>query len=258
MTSNRPCDITRVNEIKIPPNATVFSALDPFAIAVDVFSVVIFVILVLLAGRAVHAFKQSKQALTESASLISVIVDALTSRIEQSESVVSQVQGELDGVKTRTGGVEWEQASLRSSHLQLLKSMQEILTNDKRLIGELEQAKTKFASLQQKRPAVEPASKRPPLGGVVSEGDVLSSVTPTEREALEILSREGPKAAPELGQRLRKSREHTSRLMKKLYLEGYVDRESNRAPFRYRLSETARSALTPTNTEVTEKSSEKV
>jgi hypothetical protein len=45
--------------------------------------------------------------------------------------------------------------------------------------------------------------------------------------------------------------------MKKMYLEGYVDRETNRAPFRYRLSETARSALTPTNTEVTEKSSEK-
>jgi CRP-like cAMP-binding protein len=257
VTSNGLCDITRVNETKIPLDAPVVSALDPFAIAVDAFSVVIFVILVLSAGRAVHAFKQSKQALTESASLISVIVDALTSRIEQSESVVSQLQGELDGVKTRTGGVEWEQASLRSSHLQLLKSMQEILTNDKRLIGELEQAKTKFASLQQRRAAVELAARHLPLGGVVSEGDILSSVTPTERETLEILSRDGPKAAPELGQRLGKSREHTSRLMKKLYLEGYVDRETNRAPFRYRLSETARSALTLTNTEVTEKSSEK-
>ena len=46
-------------------------------------------------------------------------------------------------------------------------------------------------------------------------------------------------------------------MMKKLYLEGYVDRESNRAPFRYRISETARSALNPGNTEVTERASEK-
>jgi DNA-binding CsgD family transcriptional regulator len=133
----------------------------------------------------------------------------------------------------------------------------ETLANDKRLISELEQAKTKFASLHQGEPTVETPAKRPPLGGVVREGDVLSSLTPTERETLEILSREGAKAAPELGRRLSKSREHTSRLMKKLYLEGYVDRESNRAPFRYRISETARSALSPGNTEVTERASEK-
>ena len=231
--------------------------MDPLTLALDTLSVVIFIALLLLAGRAVRAFKQSKQALTESASFVSVIVDALTSRIEQSESVVSQLQVELEGVKSRTSGVEWEQASLHSSHSQLLKSMQETLANDKRLISELEQAKTKFAFLQQKGPTVEAPAKRPPLGGVVREGDVLSSLTPTERETLEILSREGAKAAPELGRRLSKSREHTSRLMKKLYLEGYVDRESNRAPFRYRISETARSALSPGNTEVTERASEK-
>jgi hypothetical protein len=216
-----------------------------------------FIAILLLAGRAVRAFKQSKQALTESASFVSVIVDALTSRIEQSESVVSQLQVELEGVRSRTSGVEWEQASLHSSHLQLLKSIQETLSNEKRLISELEQAKTRFASLREKEPTIEAPAKRPSLGGVVGEGDILSSLTPTERETLDILSREGPKAAPELGRRLSKSREHTSRLMKKLYLEGYVDRESNRAPFRYRISETARAALNPGNTQVTEKASEK-
>lgn len=235
----------------------VFSTLDSFALALDAFSVVTFVALLLLASKSVRAFNQSKQALTESASFLNVIVDALTSRIEQSESVVRQLQTELEDFRSRTSGVEWEQASLHTSHLQLLKSMQEILTNEKRVINELEQAKTKFTSLQPKRPTIEAPVKHPPLGGVVSEGDVLSALTATERETLEILSREGPKGAPELGQRLKKSREHASRLMKKLYLEGYVDREANRAPFRYRLSETARSALSPGKMEVTEKASEK-
>ena len=67
--------------------------------------------------------------------------------------------------------------------------------------------------------------------------DLLAALTPTERHTLGILSREGPKAAPELGRRMRKSREHMARLMKKLYLEGYVDSESNHPPFRYKLSE---------------------
>ncbi len=233
------------------------STLDPFTIAVDAVSAAALVILVLLAAKAVHAFKQSKQALLESASIISVIVDALTSRIEQSESVVSQVQTETDGLKTRIGGTEWEQAELHSSNLQLLKRLEEVLTNDKRLVVDLENLKARFASLPRIGAVAQPPAKHMNLGGVVSEGNILSSLTPTERETLMILNVEGSKAAPELGQRLRKSREHTSRLMKQLYLEGYVDRESNRAPFRYKLSETARSALQPAGTEVTEKESEK-
>ena len=233
------------------------STLDPFTTGIDAVSAAVLVILVLLSAKAVRAFKQSKRALMESASIISAIVDALTSRIERSESVVSQVQTEMDGLKTRTGGVEWEQSELRSSNLQLLKRLEEGLSNDKRLVVDLESLKDRFASLSHIGAVAQPHVKRRNLGGVVSEGDILSSLTPTERETLTILRAEGSKAAPELGQRLRKSREHTSRLMKKLYLEGYVDRESNRAPFRYKLSETARSALEPAEAEVTEKESEK-
>jgi len=224
---------------------------------VDAAPAVVLVILVLLAAKAVQAFKQSKRALMESASIINVIVDALTSRIEQSESVVTQEQTEIDGLKTRIGGVEWEQAELRSSNLQLLKRLEEILSNDKRLVADLENLKARFASPPHIGAAAQPPAKRTNLGGVVNEGDILSSLTLTERETLTILNIEGSKAAPELGQRLRKSREHTSRLMKKLYLEGYVDRESNRTPFRYKLSETARSALTPAGAQITEKVSEK-
>ena len=231
--------------------------LDPFILAVDLASAAVLVILILLAARAVHAFKQSKQALRESASIISVIVDALTSRIDQSESVVSQTQTEIDGLKTRIGGVEWEQAEVRSSSLQALKRLEEILSNDKRLSADLENLKAKVVSLPQRRMVAETPPKGMTLAGVVSEETILTSLTPTERATLEILTAEGSKAAPELGQRLGKTREHTSRLMKKLYLEGYVDRESNRAPFRNRLSEKARSALQPTSAEVTEKESEK-
>ncbi len=231
--------------------------MEPLAIAAEAVSVVVFVVLTLFATKVVHAFKQSKQALTESASLISVIVDALSSRVEQSESVVNQVQTELDGLKARNAGLEWEQASLRSSHLHVLHSLQENLTNDRRLIGDLEQLKTKFASPQRSGRSVEPIAKRAELSGVVGEGNILDSLTPTELETLEILSREGPKAAPDLGKRLKKSREHASRLMKKLYLEGYVDRESNRAPFRYRLTEPVRSVFEPSSGQVTAKALEK-
>lgn len=212
---------------------------------------------VIVGTRAIHAFRQSKQAVTESASLISVIVDALSSRVEQSEFVMNELQSDMENVKQRSAGLEGEQASLRSSHLQLLRHLQEILANDKHLILELGQLKEKFSSFQQKAPAAAASPKREGLGAVMSTGDILASLTPTERQTLEMLGREGPKAAPELGKRLKKSREHTSRLMKKLYLEGYVDRESNRAPFRYKLNEAVLSALESGGGAVTATASEK-
>jgi len=188
----------------------------------------------------------------ESASLINVIVDALTARIQRSESATRKLRTEMETVTRRNESLESAQFDLRRSHLQLLTQVQEVLENDKKLVVALEQLKAKFSTFQQKKLEVPSGSlpKRENLRPSVTERDVLAAVTPTEREVLEILRIEGPKAAPELGKRLNKSREHASRLMKKLYMEGYVDREANHAPFRYKLNESLRSSL-ETKSEVT-------
>jgi hypothetical protein len=64
-------------------------------------------------------------------------------------------------------------------------------------------------------------------------GSLLSITTPTELQVLTLLATEGPKSAPEIGRAIGRSREHTARLMKKLYEEGYIRRDQTRIPFRY-------------------------
>jgi len=61
----------------------------------------------------------------------------------------------------------------------------------------------------------------------------MAELTETEVIVLEMLSAEGPKTAPEIKERLQLSREHTARLMKKLYEKGYLERETGKIPFRY-------------------------
>lgn len=198
---------------------------------------IVLIFAVLVGRKAVRAFKQSRQAVSESASLLSIIVNALTSRIESSESVVNNLRSEFESVTDRSAELEGKQSNLQASYLQVLRYLQDILSNDKRLVFELEQLKSRLTSIEQKpvgRSEV-PVQTRAEIP--MSGGDILTTLTPTERQTVEILGREGPKAAPELGRRMRKSREHMSRLMKKLYMEGYVDRESNHAPFRYKLNE---------------------
>jgi hypothetical protein len=217
--------------------------LDLFAICIDVISLLSLLVAGIVGLRAVRAFRQSRQAVTESASLISVIVDALTSRIQRSESVLTTLRSEVAAETRRSDILEGNQSALRASHEEIVHQLQDVLSTDKKLILELEHLRSTIGEVPRARQAIDGLPKPGNLAAMISEADVLASLTPTERSTLEILRAEGAKGAPELGKRLKKSREHTSRLMKKLYMEGYVSRESNRAPFRYRLNDVVRSAL---------------
>ena len=79
---------------------------------------------------------------------------------------------------------------------------------------------------------------------VVQPGSLNSITTPTELQVLTLLADEGPKSAPEIGKLVGRSREHTARLMKKLFDEGYVRRDQARIPFRYSTVERVKQSFT--------------
>jgi predicted transcriptional regulator len=79
---------------------------------------------------------------------------------------------------------------------------------------------------------------------VVQPGSLNSITTPTELQVLTLLAEEGPKSAPEIGRFVGRSREHTARLMKKLFGEGYVRRDQSRIPFRYSTVERVKQSFT--------------
>jgi len=65
----------------------------------------------------------------------------------------------------------------------------------------------------------------------------LAPLTETELMVLEIISKEGEKTAPEIREKIGLTREHTARLMKKLYKDGYLERDTHKMPYIYRLKE---------------------
>ncbi len=207
-------------------------------IAANLVPVLLLTVTIVTTFLALRGFRQSRQALSESASLITVIVSALTSRIETSENLIVQLRSDVDSINTRHN-FEKTNPSVRTEYVNLLGYVQELLTYDKRFVNELTKLKTRLAVLPQQ--TQRNLGSKPDL--VLRGENIMEALTPTEIQVVKMLTEEGPKAAPELGKRLNKSREHMARLMKKLYLEGYVDRESNHTPFRYRLSEKLRSTL---------------
>jgi predicted HTH transcriptional regulator len=79
----------------------------------------------------------------------------------------------------------------------------------------------------------------------------MAQLTNTEVAVLELLVSEGAKTAPEIKERVKLSREHTARLMKKLYEEGYLERETGKIPFKYSVKKEMEKLLKKTETQTT-------
>jgi len=62
----------------------------------------------------------------------------------------------------------------------------------------------------------------------------LIKLNNTENKIIRILLSEGAKTAPEIMKEIGNTREHTSRVMKKLWQEGFVERDTHVIPFIYR------------------------
>jgi chromosome segregation ATPase len=123
---------------------------------------------------------------------------------------------------------------------ELTREMSTLQAKLQELITAQETIKAKIAGLDEQ---VQKLSVAPPQVQEVREimlpvvpikrDKALAALTETEIVVLEMLSKEGGKTAPEIKERVGLSREHTARLMKKIYEEGYVEREAGKIPFRY-------------------------
>jgi len=114
-----------------------------------------------------------------------------------------------------------------------IETLQEVLKN------KISGIETRLEEQAQKLTAVPEVKTDPSLAAMsipvmpIKRDKAMASLTETEVAVLEFLSIEGSKTAPEIKERVGLSREHTARLMKKLYEEGYLERETGKIPFKY-------------------------
>lgn len=64
---------------------------------------------------------------------------------------------------------------------------------------------------------------------------VLSQLNPTELRVLELLDEEGEMTVPRVMERIGKTREHTARLLKKIFENGFIDRTTGSMPYKYKI-----------------------
>jgi|GEM_PF-1268573 DNA-binding MarR family transcriptional regulator len=145
-------------------------------------------------------------------------VDRLADRLQLLEDKIRSL---IRGVKS-TSKVNKELAE----HVMRVNKEVQILSETQ---GNLRKQITAFKEEIQQSPKLER------IEGVLGrEEHPPTKITETESRVLRILAEGGPMTAPSLEKKIGKTREHTARLMKKLWQEGYVERNTHRIPFIYR------------------------
>jgi len=159
--------------------------------------------------RRVEPFEKQLSTLNQSYQTLS---ESITTNLTENTQSNTTILSGLTGLETKLKDIEATQETLRSKIASFEEQIQKLS-----LTPPQQERKTDIGL--------------PPIP--IRRDKALAALTETEIAVLEMLSKEGAKTAPEIKERVHLSREHTARLMKKLYEEGYLEREAGKIPFRY-------------------------
>lgn len=221
---------------------------------VEIILILIGVLAALTVGAALEYYKELRIIRREYEKARDVLKDIILSfnrQLRQEAEKVESVAYKLEAVSAKNGSVsekmtniEGKMELLESKVKSMLKVKEGILAKFDSLENELrdvtklqKELSIKISEIEEKATAnISPVHELKVEAAIpIRREKAIAPLTETELTVLEMLSSEGPKTAPEIKERIKLSREHTARLMKKLYEEGYLERETGKIPFKYRI-----------------------
>ncbi len=202
-------------------------------------------------GAAIEYYRQLRRAQKEYEKARGAIEDIILSFNRQFKSEsgkleviaykVEAVDAKTGGFSNRVGEIEKKVIALEANSATNSGDKQKMRTLldevDQKIRGAVasqEMLNAKITNLENQitQFAITPEAKIEAAIPIKRE-KALAHLTETEVAVLELLVSEGPKTAPEIKEKVGLSREHTARLMKNLYEEGYLERETGKIPFKY-------------------------
>lgn len=168
--------------------------------------------------------------------LITVKVEGNSAKADTSLKRIDNVEKRIKPFEEQIGAfTQTVSQTLSQNDTNILSGLSGLELKIKDIEATQENLRSKIMSFEeqiQKITVVPPEIRNEPVI-ILKRDKAMASLTDTEIEVLEMLSKEGAKTAPEIKEIVHLSREHTARLMKKLYEEGYLEREAGKIPFKY-------------------------
>jgi chromosome segregation ATPase len=218
---------------------------------IEVLLMLIGVLLAATVGASVEYYRQIRKAQKEYEKAREAVEDIVLSfnrelkrEADRLELVAYKVEGNsakadtsfkrVESIEKKIAPIESKLRAISENDASILSKIAEVDTKTHNIEAAHQTLKTKITEVEeqvQKLSSVPEIKSDPVIP--IRRDKAMAALTDTEVTVLEMLSAEGSKTAPEIKDRIRLSREHTARLMKKLYEKGYLERETGKIPFRY-------------------------
>ena len=175
--------------------------------------------------------------------LVAYKVEGSTAKVNASIKRVVNVEQKIVPIENKVRAIKENDETVLSKIAEISAKTENIEASNQALEAKITDIETQLQKLTEV-----PEIKSEPVIPIRRD-KAMSALTDTEVIVLEMLSAEGPKTAPEIKERVQLSREHTARLMKKLYEKGYLERETGKIPFRYSIKEEMKKILNKAESE---------
>lgn len=189
------------------------------------------------------SFSRELKRATENLQTVSYKVEAASSKGGNALGAVKELENRLKLLESKAKELLEDRERMLARLSDVEKQTRDITESHKEIL-----AKISVIEEETQKGSV-PPELRIETAIPIRREKALAQLTETELAVLEMLAAEGPKTAPEIKERIRLSREHTARLMKKLYEEGYLERDSSKIPFKYSLKKEMERLLKRAETE---------
>jgi len=203
-------------------------------------------LLLVTVAASIIFYRKIKEATTEydgSKEYIRNITFGFTRQVNRLQQDVAKVENEAATARMvaseafRNSG-EAKEATLRG--LEAIKMMQDRVESTESTVESLKKEVQKLATAPKQRLVIRQDIEAPIP---VQQGNVLAQLTETELSALKKIAELGEGAVPEIKEHLGTTREHTARMLKRLYESGFVDRSTNAMPYRYSIRKEIRDLI---------------
>ena len=171
-------------------------------------------------------------------------LELLAYKVEGSTARADNSIKKVENMEKKFAPMEKQLETVSENNSKVLSQIAEMDTKTQNTEAENQALKTEIRELKEqveKLIAVPEIKSEPVIP--IRRDKAMAALTDTEVTVLEMLSAEGSKTAPEIKDRVQLSREHTARLMKKLYEKGYLERETGKIPFRYSIKKEMKKLL---------------
>lgn len=183
-------------------------------------------------GDVVISFNSQLRACEKKLDAVSHRTDVLSSDYEETRREMREHQDLLKKLATEDDTYSGLEKKLLTQIQDVNKRVDALASAQKEVAEKL----TEVERLEQRlsaTPKVERVKIDAPIP--IKRERALAPLTETELLVLRSLADNSPKTAPEIREEIKLTREHTARLMKKLYEEGYLERSTQKIPYTYRI-----------------------